>query len=113
MDISDGLVQDLGQIARASGLAARIEEAHLPLSQELRRAFPDQAAELALTGGEDYQLLLCGPRPALERLIVEGLDLTIVGEMVEGPPAVSVLGPNGVVLAYPAGGWDHFRGGNT
>jgi thiamine-monophosphate kinase len=110
MDISDGLLQDLGHITRASGVSATLEVSHLPLSPQLRRAFPAEAPDLALTGGEDYQLLLCGPRDVFERLIVEGLDLTLIGEIATGDPAVHVRLPDGTEKSYPSGGWDHFRG---
>ena len=108
MDISDGLVQDAGHIARASGVQIRIEAEKVPLSPALRSAFPDDCLELALTGGEDYQLLLCGPRAVFERLIVAGLDLTIVGEAVKGEASVVVAG-GADGKTYGTGGWDHFR----
>jgi thiamine-monophosphate kinase len=108
MDVSDGLLQDAGHIARASGVSIRIDSASVPLSPELRSVFPDQALELALTGGEDYELLLCAPRPVLENLIVAGADLTIVGEAVEGEAGVVVVAEDGSERAYASAGWDHF-----
>ncbi len=110
MDISDGLVQDAGHVARASTVSLEIEARSIPLSPQLRSAFPDEAVDLALTGGEDYQLLLCGPRDTIERLIVEGLDLTIIGRVSGDAAGVRVTDAAGVERAYPAGGWDHFRG---
>jgi thiamine-monophosphate kinase len=109
MDISDGLVQDLGHIVEMSQVSARIEAAKVPLSPDLRQVFHEEALDLALTGGEDYQLLLCAPRPLFERLIAEGLDLTIVGDIAAGPAEVGVVGPDGRVQTYGRGGWDHFR----
>ena len=110
MDISDGLLQDAGHIARAADLRIEIDSASVPLGPETRALFPADALELALTGGEDYQLLLCGPRATFERLIVEGLDLTLIGEAVAGTPGVTVRDLSGREAAYGAGGWDHFRG---
>jgi thiamine-monophosphate kinase len=108
MDVSDGLLQDAGHIARASGVSIRIDSASVPLSPELHATFPSEALELALTGGEDYELLLCAPSPVLERLIVAGADLTIVGEAVEGEPGVVLAGETDERI-YPSAGWDHFR----
>jgi thiamine-monophosphate kinase len=109
MDVSDGLLQDAGHIARASGVTIRIDSASVPLSPESLSVFPDQALELALTGGEDYELLLCAPRPVFESLIVAGADLTILGEAIEGEPGVVVVGEDGSERAYASAGWDHFR----
>jgi thiamine-monophosphate kinase len=53
MDVSDGLVQDLGHIAVSSGVAISLDAASVPLSPSLRRVFPEDALDLALTGGED------------------------------------------------------------
>jgi thiamine-monophosphate kinase len=110
MDVSDGLVQDLGHIAASSGVSISIDAASVPLAPSLRRVFPEDALDLALTGGEDYQLLLCGPAGALKVLIAQGLDLTIVGEVREGEPGVVVKAEDGSERSYSAGGWDHFRG---
>ncbi len=109
IDVSDGLLQDAGHVARASGVRIRIDIASVPLSPQLRAAFPADAAELALTGGEDYQLLLCGPREIIGRLVVEGLDLTIVGRVEAGAPGVVAVDAGGAERAYADGGWDHFR----
>ncbi|HXH22200.1 MAG TPA: thiamine-phosphate kinase [Dehalococcoidia bacterium] len=111
MDVSDGLLQDAGHIARASGVRIRLEAGAVPLSPTLLSAFPERALELALTGGEDYQLLLCGARGVIEGLIVEGADLTIIGDALEGEPGVTVIGEDGLERHYPATGWDHFRSG--
>lgn len=70
IDVSDGLLQDAGHIARASGLAMRIDVEALPGWQELLDvAGPDDAKTCAMTGGEDYALLFTAPhnlRPILK-----------------------------------------------
>jgi thiamine-monophosphate kinase len=62
IDVSDGLVQDLRHVCEASGVGADLEREALPLSPTLRRTMPpDEAIHLALTGGEDYVVLLTVP----------------------------------------------------
>jgi len=62
IDVSDGLLQDLGHVCRASRVGADLEREALPLSAALRRACsPERALHLALTGGEDYVLLVSVP----------------------------------------------------
>lgn len=57
IDISDGLVADLGHICSASGCGAQIDAEHLPISAELLTVFPPNVAEsYALAGGDDYEL---------------------------------------------------------
>lgn len=110
MDISDGLLQDAGHIARASGVHLRLETGMIPLSPDLRQDFGAEALDLALTGGEDYALLLCGPRVIMERLIVEGAGLTVIGQVAAGQARVSVVDGDGAERDYSARGWDHFPG---
>jgi thiamine-monophosphate kinase len=114
MDISDGLVQDLGHICRTSGAAAEVDAARLPLSDELRSRFPADAVDLALSGGEDYELLYCASGDALDRLQREGVTVTVIGSIRAGSAAVTVRGLDGVERVWDAaGGWDHFRGGTS
>ena len=63
IDVSDGLLGDCGRLAAASGCGVRLESAHLPVSAALRAAVGEERArELALTGGEDYELCFTVPR---------------------------------------------------
>lgn len=90
LDISDGLMQDLNHICRASALQARIELEKLPLSPALLAAYPDQdsARQLALSAGDDYELCFTVAEqqlPRLERISKElGLPLTCLGRMHSG-----------------------------
>ncbi|MCL2013065.1 MAG: thiamine-phosphate kinase [Cystobacterineae bacterium] len=61
IDVSDGMLQDLGHICQASGIGARLEASALPIPAALKRCFPKQALRFALCGGEDYALLLAIP----------------------------------------------------
>ncbi len=111
MDVSDGLVQDLGHICRAGGLAAEIEASLVPLSAAARAAGPDWLVA-CLTGGDDYELLLAVPPPreaALRRAaIAAGVAVTRIGAFRPGPPEVMVRGTDGKPMVLEAGGWSHF-----
>lgn len=72
IDISDGLVTDLSRITKAAGVGAELYQQKIPLSRPLRqfcREWGFDAWDLALHGGEDYELLLCAPPHKAERLV--------------------------------------------
>lgn len=89
IDISDGLLGDLGQMLEGSDLGAELELERLPLSPALRAHYTlSQARRYALEGGEDFELCLAAP-PAKEAalkaaLVPCGLALTRVGTLVAG-----------------------------
>lgn len=105
IDISDGLVQDLTHLCRASGVGACIHAPALPLLEELAEAarsiWLDPVA-LALEGGEDYELLFTAPR---ER-VPSGLARCI-GSVVHDSEQVRVLDAQGRALSI-GNGFDHF-----
>ena len=111
IDISDGLLQDLGHVARASGVGIELEAGRLPLhpaATELLGA--ENAAELALRGGEDYELALTAPAATLGALPPADTALTTIGRVVTAHPGeVVVLGGDSRPLAQPSGGWDQLR----
>ena len=109
IDVSDGLVADLGHICETSGVGAAIEVARLPLSP-VARGIPG-AREAALGGGDDYELLFTVPparRGEVERLASK-LDhgLTRIGQ-IEAGHAVQVLDPDGSARPLDRLGWRHF-----
>lgn len=107
VDISDGLVADLGHILEASGAAARIDVARLPLSEALRRLAGEEAFRLALSAGDDYELCITMGPEAWEDL-PDGVrsQLTIIGEVVSGEGLTIMR--DGHLQAVPPGGYDHF-----
>lgn len=113
IDLSDGLSTDLGHLCRASGVGARIELARLPAVRVPPALAPHGFApqELALHGGEDYELLFTVPPQKARRLspTLAGAKLTRIGEVTRGKDVV-LVGPEGERLLEPRG-WDHFRGG--
>lgn len=110
IDVSDGLVQDLGHVATASGVGIRVDAVRVPTSATLREVFPAEAFGLAISGGEDYELLLIGPRQAVEGLIdTSKTPLTEIGEVYERhAPHVAIVDESGREIPLPRGGWDHF-----
>jgi thiamine-monophosphate kinase len=111
MDVSDGLVQDLGHICRASGVAAEIEAALVPLSAPASAAGPDWLAT-CLTGGDDYELLLAVPSrhesTLREAALAAGIAVTRIGTFRTGLPKVTVRDKGGTVMTLATGGWSHF-----
>ncbi len=109
MDVSDGLVQDLGHICRASGIAAEIDATAVPLSAPARAA---GMLERCLTGGDDYELLLAVPperEPALLReAAAAGIPVTRIGRFLPGAPRVTVRAADGTKMPLQRGGWSHF-----
>ncbi|WP_022729499.1 thiamine-phosphate kinase [Fodinicurvata sediminis] len=113
LDVSDGLLADLGHIAEGSGLGADVEQSRLPLSQEaaqLLAQVPERLQDV-VGGGDDYQLLFTsdpGQREALEALSVSsGIAMTRIGRMSEGE-AVRLLDNQGRAIAVGHAGWTHF-----
>ncbi len=111
MDVSDGLVQDLGHICTASVVGAEVHADRLPLSEAARAAGPAWL-ETCLTGGDDYELLLAVPpsrRDALSAAAARaGVPVTCIGGFHAGLPEVVVLSANGRPLALTRTGWSHF-----
>lgn len=115
MDLSDGLSTDLVDLCRASGLAAVVDRTLLPVDPRaagLARASGSDPIELALHGGEDYQLLLAVGRDELaevrELARVFGVEVTAIGNFVAGEPGVSLRDGAGERPLEPRG-HDHFR----
>ncbi len=109
IDISDGLVQDIGHVCTASGVGAEIILDRVPIDHDLLKIYPDDARRLALIGGEGYELVLVGS----EALIMQTSDvlddpLTIAGRIVEGAPKVRVLDASSAEVVFDTSGWDHF-----
>ncbi len=114
MDVSDGLVDDLGKLCAASGVSARVHAVGVPVHPLLRRQFPGDCLSLALGGGEDYVLLFTGPPEVVESLMPQlGEGGAVIGSILPpeepaGPGRVAVVDDAGRELSLPGGGWDHF-----
>ena len=109
IDVSDGLCADLGHVLRASGVGASIEAARLPLSAGLTAAVGHRrATDLALAGGDDYELVFTVPAEREPRLAGAPLEVPIarIG-VIERHPGLRCLGPDGRPRPAPAG-YEHF-----
>lgn len=106
LDISDGLAQDLGHLLAASGVGAELELSALPRSAALASIDPAFADILALTSGDDYELLFSAP--ASVRAVVAALPLpcTRIGRLTTTPGLQ--LRRNDAPVELPVAGYTHF-----
>lgn len=114
IDISDGLLADLGHIARASGLEIQVNAEAVPVSGALFAACKAWRADplaFALGGGEDYELAFTVPEAlagAVSELAdAEKLPVTRIGQVAEGAAGVTLL-KGGKPAKAPAAGYEHF-----
>jgi thiamine-monophosphate kinase len=113
MDVSDGLVQDLGHLARAAGCGAVIEAPAVPLSDPARSALAADPALLPriLGGGDDYELLFAAAPGDADRVRAAAdaaqTPVARIGRFLDGEGVV-VLDAAGAAIALPRGGWSHF-----
>jgi len=114
LDVSDGLLQDLGHLCAAAGLGATVRLEALPLSLAYRRleGRRRRPLEAALAGGEDYELLVAVPpgrvRRARSLARKVGVRLTAVGELTP-TPGLRVVDARGEEYRLRALGHDHLR----
>jgi thiamine-monophosphate kinase len=116
MDVSDGLVGDLGKMCRAAGVSAEVDVARIPLSGAARAALAAVPAllETALTGGDDYEVLASVPPDKLESLRAQaaaaGVDVSAIGRFLPpgdaGPQARFLA--DGQPLTFARASFSHF-----
>jgi thiamine-monophosphate kinase len=111
MDISDGLVQDSGHMARASNLALVLHPGLVPLCPAGRAAGPAFVTS-GRAGGDDYELLLAVPpshASALQAAMhTTNVPVTRIGRFAPGAPGVHAIAPDGTPVDLGTGGWSHF-----
>ena len=108
-DISDGLIDDLGRICRASNVGARIRIDNIPVSKDLKAVFPSDWIKLSLSGGEDYQLVFTGSDEIIS-MAIDSLEtpITVIGEITKDYPDINILNSKGIEETSPVKGFDHF-----
>ncbi len=113
IDISDGLLADLGHIARSSACAAEIDLDAVPLSAaHLAVCGREQALRNALTGGDDYELVFTLPPSALAALRQQAVelcvDITVIGRIETGSGLHSRAASGAATAVLAASGYRHF-----
>lgn len=113
IDISDGLLQDLGHICHASRTGAIIWNSRVPLSPAYRAMAGRDGTNYALSGGEDYELLFCARvkhRTLIGKLSTQaGVAIRRIGTCVAPKRGITVLDDAGKVLRARFKGHDHFK----
>lgn len=105
MDVSDGLLGDLRHILDASGVGALVHAEQVPLS---RAAMGERdALRLALTGGDDYELLFTVPADRVRELTSLPTPVTIIG-VIQAEPTLDVVDRTGRPLVLDSLSWTHF-----
>jgi thiamine-monophosphate kinase len=110
IDISDGLISDLSHICQASKVGARIEVDLVPIHPAVKDNFGDKSLEMALSGGEDYELLFTASNKIIERVRkAVPCPITVIGEVVtDAPGRVTLVDRQGKPFKPARTGWQHF-----
>jgi thiamine-monophosphate kinase len=114
MDVSDGLAGDLAKLCRASGVAAEIACADVPLSDAARMALAKEPVliETIVSGGDDYEILATVPPGKVaafkQQASGAGVNVTEIGKVSAGRGEARFLGPDGKPLALAHASYSHF-----
>ncbi len=113
MDISDGLLKDLGRMCQSSRIGARIEAARLPLSRPASKVLDAQPAALSsiLAGGDDYEVLLTLPPEGVTTFVAEAAKLGVTATEIgvcTADAVVACTSHDGRPLTLASVGYDHF-----
>jgi thiamine-monophosphate kinase len=110
IDTSDGLLADLRHICEASQVSARVNTDRVPVNDMVKASFGEKAAEMALGGGEDYELLFTGSAEAISKVKNEmECPVTVIGEITKGEPGkINLCDADGNPVKTGRTGWAHF-----
>jgi thiamine-monophosphate kinase len=110
IDISDGLIADLGHICQGSHVGAIIDIEAIPVYPAAAAAFGRDALDMAISGGEDYQLLFTAGHDIINNIknLIE-YPVTIVGEIIaDDSCGITLRDKNGNISQPKKTGWNHF-----
>ncbi len=110
IDISDGLISDLNHICKASQVSTQIEVDRVPIQPEVKANFGDRALELALSGGEDYELSFTGSTEVIDKVKkAASCPITVIGEIVADKIGeITLVDKKGKPFKLGKAGWEHF-----
>jgi thiamine-monophosphate kinase len=108
IDISDGLISDLNQICKSSQVGARIEIDRVPIQPTVKANLSQKYLELALSGGEDYELLFTAKAKVIDKVKeVASCPITVIGEIV-ADKKITLFDSQGNPFNLGKPGWEHF-----
>ncbi len=109
LDISDGLLADLGHILSASSVGADLELKQIPLAEEFKQALATDSSliDLALAGGEDYELVFTSPLKDLSEQVGRICPITRIGTITQ-TPGIRIVQDDGTPYRCQYDGFDHF-----
>lgn len=109
IDVSDGLIADARHISLSSNVQLQVETARVPMHQSLREGFPERAIEMALSGGDDYELLFTVPEARMQELyqLATEIKITQIGRVLAGESVVVVQ--EGKAWQCESEGYQHFE----
>ena len=110
IDISDGLISDLNHICKSSQVGARIEIDRVPIQPTVKANFGDKSLELALSGGEDYELLFTGSAEVINKVKrALSCPVTVIGEITTDKIGkITLVDREGNPFNLHKAGWEHF-----
>lgn len=113
IDVSDGLLQDLNHLCKASAIGAEIWEDALPFSPAYKTLAGRKRTVYALAGGEDYELLFCvrpRDRSRLEKIKRRfGVPIARIGKCLPASEGIKVIDGEGRPASFSLRGYDHFK----
>jgi thiamine-monophosphate kinase len=109
IDLSDGLISDLNQICKASQVGARLDIERVPVEHGVKAEFGERALEMALGGGEDYELLFTARAEVIDKVKQSAAcPITVIGEILAGDKGVTLVDSQGNPVNLVRRGWEHF-----
>ena len=110
MDISDGLMPDLKKMCSSSNVGANICLDQIPVDPNLKTMFPNDWIDLAVSRGEDYELVFSGTEEVIAQVQKStNTKITIIGEVTPERNQVNLIDSHGENINPVSIGWDHFK----
>ena len=112
IDVSDGLIADLGHLSDLSGTRIQIDAERVPISAQLRALWGSTAALVAISAGDDYEIAFTAPAGSAGEIVAAArrthTRVTPIGRVVEGSPGISLLDSAGQDVTLKEKGYRHF-----